>query len=319
MRYRGALLADVFKAWHVPRMAWRPVRKPLPTGRQATTLPYTNLKNEKSIMRHYRRVLAIAGSDSGGGAGIQADIKTISACGCYAMTAITAVTVQNTVGVRAVHDVPADIVAGQIEAVMEDIGADAVKIGMLKSTETVGCVCRALGTFGVGNIVVDPVMVSTSGHRLMDEDAIEAVMTVLVPMSRIITPNIPEAEMIMNGGTIDSPEDMDDAARDMAGRTGVSVLLKGGHLDDTTLVDVFYDNERKEIRHLSAPRIPTRNTHGTGCTLSSALASMLAKGMPLGDAVEAAKRYINGAITAGADYETGHGHGPVKHFYELWR
>lgn len=269
-------------------------------------------------MRHYRRVLAIAGSDSGGGAGIQADIKTISACGCYAMTAVTAVTVQNTVGVRAVHDVPAEIVEGQIEAVMEDIGADAVKTGMLKSTETVRSVCRVLGHYGMRNIVVDPVMVSTSGHRLMDEDAIEAVMTGLVPMSRIITPNIPEAEMIMNGGAIDSPATMDDAARDMAVRTGVSVLLKGGHLDATTLVDVFYDHEREEIRHLASPRVPTRNTHGTGCTLSAALASMLAQGMPLGDAVEAAKRYINGAITAGADYETGHGHGPLNHFYKLW-
>ncbi|MGM9713091.1 MAG: bifunctional hydroxymethylpyrimidine kinase/phosphomethylpyrimidine kinase [Prevotella sp.] len=270
-------------------------------------------------MKHYKRVLAIAGSDSGGGAGIQADIKTISACGCYAMTAVTAVTVQNTVGVRAVHDVPPDIVEGQITAVLEDIGADAVKIGMLKSRETVIGVCRTLEPYKLRNIVLDPVMVSTSGHRLMDEDAVKAVMHSLAPMARLMTPNIPEAEMIMGQGKIGAAGDMDDAARDMAERTGVSVLLKGGHLDSSTLVDVFYDNEEKTVCHLPSPRIATANTHGTGCTLSSALASMLAQGMTLGEAVKTAKQYINEAIMAGAEYETGHGHGPVKHFYRLWK
>ena len=270
-------------------------------------------------MKHYTSVLTIAGSDSGGGAGIQADIKTISACGCYATTAITAVTVQNSVGVRAVHDVPADIVRGQIEAVLEDIGADAVKIGMLKSKEIVREVCHALRPYALRNIVLDPVMVSTSGHRLMDEDAIATLLSELAPMSRIITPNIPEAEMIWRGGKISTPGVMECAAREMAETIGVSVLLKGGHLNDTTTVDVFYDYEHKEMKHLSSARIPTRNTHGTGCTLSSALASMLARGMEPADAVEAAKKYINEAIMAGADYEIGHGHGPVKHFYKLWK
>lgn len=270
-------------------------------------------------MKHYTSVLTIAGSDSGGGAGIQADIKTISACGCYATTAITAVTVQNSVGVRAVHDVPADIVRGQIQAVLEDIGADAVKIGMLKSKDIVREVCHALRPYALRNIVLDPVMVSTSGHRLMDEDAIATVLSELAPMSRIITPNIPEAEMIWRGGQICTPRTMECAAREMAETIGVSVLLKGGHLNDTTTVDVFYDYEHKEMKHLSSARIPTPNTHGTGCTLSSALASMLAKGMEPADAVEAAKKYINEAIMAGADYEIGHGHGPVKHFYKLWK
>ena len=270
-------------------------------------------------MKHYTSVLTIAGSDSGGGAGIQADIKTISACGCYATTAITAVTVQNSVGVRAVHDVPADIVRGQIEAVLEDIGADAVKIGMLKSKDIVREVCHVLRPYALRNIVLDPVMVSTSGHRLMDEDAIATVLSELAPMSRIITPNIPEAEMIWRGGQISTPGIMECAAREMAETIGVSVLLKGGHLNDTTTVDVFYDYEHKEMKRLSSTRIPTRNTHGTGCTLSSALASMLAKGMEPAGAVEAAKTYINEAIMAGADYEIGHGHGPVKHFYKLWK
>ena len=262
-------------------------------------------------MRHYRRVLAIAGSDSGGGAGIQADIKTISACGCYAMTAITAVTVQNTVGVRAVHDVPADIVAGQIEAVMEDIGADAVKIGMLKSTETVGCVCRALGTFGVGNIVVDPVMVSTSGHRLMDEDAIEAVMTVLVPMSRIITPNIPESEELW-GEKITSKDDMIRAARDISLRYHCAVLCKGGHsLCDAN--DLLYHDG--DYRWFMGKRIDNPNTHGTGCTLSSAIASCLARGFDLKESITHAKKYLSGALSSMLDL--GNGAGPMDHGYTL--
>ncbi|MBQ5351447.1 MAG: bifunctional hydroxymethylpyrimidine kinase/phosphomethylpyrimidine kinase, partial [Bacteroidaceae bacterium] len=181
-------------------------------------------------MKKYRRVLTIAGSDSGGGAGIQADIKTISACGCYAASAITAVTVQNTLGVKAVHAIPVDVISQQIEAVIEDIGVDAVKIGMLHSAEVADAVARVLQKYGVQNIVLDPVMVSTSGHRLIEENAIESLVSGLMPMSRVITPNIPEAEILLGGAKLDRQSDLKDAARVLAERCGTSVLLKAGHL-----------------------------------------------------------------------------------------
>ena len=259
-------------------------------------------------------VLTIAGSDSGGGAGIQADIKSISANGCFAASAITAITAQNTLGVNAVEGLSIDIIEGQIDAVLCDIGADSIKIGMLHSTEVVRCVARMLSKYHITNVVLDPVMVSTSGHKLIEDSAIKVLKSELIPMVRVITPNIPEAEILL-GEAISKQGDLPSAARRLAGMYGVSVLLKAGHLVGDELIDIFYNRETDEVIELSARRIDTRNTHGTGCTLSSALAAQLAKGLPLTEAVRAAKTYINNAIIHGTHQNIGHGHGPVAHFY----
>lgn len=274
----------------------------------------------------YPRVLTIAGSDSGGGAGIQADIKSISATGSYAASAITAVTVQNTLGVENVHAVPVDILSAQIRCVLSDIGADAVKIGMLHSPEVVLAVRDALqeavregwlstGASGRPSIVLDPVMVSTSGHRLIEDSAIEVLQRELMPMARIITPNLPEAEVLW-GRSIASEEDFPEAARALSCGGAVSVLMKAGHLDGAEVSDILYNAENDSITVLRHPRIDTPNTHGTGCTLSSAIASYLAQGLELEDAVRAGTDYIYNAITSGAAYSIGHGHGPVNHFWK---
>lgn len=265
-------------------------------------------------MKHYNRVLTIAGSDSGGGAGIQADIKTIQSLGCYAASAITAVTVQNTMGVESVFPIPADVVAAQIDAVLGDIGADAIKIGMLQSKDTVRGVAACLKHHRIRNVVLDPVMVSTSGKQLLEEDAISVMQAELFPLVRVITPNIPEAELLLGSGTITTPEDMEKAAKALSEKYGVSVLLKAGHAIGDQLVDYFQDAEHDELLPLPSTRVSTPNTHGTGCTMSSAFASYLAMGKSLQEAAQGAKAYINQAIIAGADYEIGHGHGPVKHW-----
>lgn len=278
--------------------------------------------------KHYTRVLTIAGSDSGGGAGVQADIKTISALGCYAASAITAVTVQNTMGVSDVHPIPADIVEGQIRAVLDDIGADAVKIGMLQSREITRRIAAVLGEYPIRNIVLDPVMVSTSGHRLIEPEAVEALVSCLMPLARVITPNIPEAEILLGGKRLSDQASLSEAAVELSRLTGASVLLKAGHLAPDpsgaesgadsgamVLTDYFYDAERGELIELPSQAIQTVNTHGTGCTMSSALAAHLAKGCSLQDAARGAKAYIAGAIADGAAYEIGHGHGPVNHFF----
>ena len=268
------------------------------------------------VNRPLNKVLTIAGSDSGGGAGIQADIKSISANGCFATSAITAITAQNTLGVNAVEGLSVDIVEGQIDAVLSDIGADSVKVGMLHSAEVVHCVARMLRKYDVTNIVLDPVMVSTSGHKLIEDSAIEVLRTELIPMTRVITPNIPEAEILL-GESIGAQDDLPTAARRLSDKYGVSVLLKAGHLKNDELIDVFYNRETDELVELSAYRVDTRNTHGTGCTLSSAFAAQLAKGLSLTEAARAAKAYINAAIIHGANLIIGHGHGPVHHFYKL--
>ena len=262
----------------------------------------------------YNRVLTIAGSDSGGGAGIQADIKAISALGCFATSAITAVTVQNTLGVEAVHPIPLDILRGQIDAVLSDIGTDAVKIGMLHSSEVVEVVADVLQKYNIRNVVLDPVMVSTSGHRLIEESAIDTLRRVLIPRARVITPNIPEAE-ILAGVKITANDQLAEVARQLSQGGTVSVLLKAGHLTEDRLVDIFYNAEQDTITELPSARVYTPNTHGTGCTLSSALAALLAKGYELTDAARGAKEYINEAIVSGARYEIGGGHGPVDHFW----
>lgn len=264
------------------------------------------------MTKRYYRVLTIAGSDSGGGAGIQADIKTISAMGCYAASAITAITVQNTLGVQAVHPVPLEILKGQIEAVLLDIGADAIKIGMLHSSEAVNIIADTIEKYNITNVVLDPVMVSTSGHKLIEEDAIEAIKSRLISLTRVITPNIPEAE-ILAGCLISGEQDFDKVARKLSDNGNVSVLLKAGHLDGECLVDYFYNAENGTMTKLPSKRVQTRNTHGTGCTLSSAFAAALAKGEELTTAAKSAKRYIEQAIYAGANQSIGNGFGPVNH------
>ena len=272
--------------------------------------------NSEFKIQNYPRVLTIAGSDSGGGAGIQADIKSISANGCFATSAITAITAQNTLGVNAVEGLSIDILEGQIEAVLSDIGTDSVKIGMLHSAEVVRSVARLLRKYGIKDVVLDPVMVSTSGHKLIEDSAIAVLKSDLMPLARVITPNIPEAEILL-GEPIEKQGDLPGAARRLAQQYGVSVLLKAGHLVDDELIDIFYNNETGEVIELNARRVDTPNTHGTGCTLSSAFAAQLAKELPLNEAARAAKEYINQAITHGAAYTIGNGHGPVHHFYNL--
>lgn len=269
-------------------------------------------------MKTYPRVLTIAGSDSGGGAGIQADIKAISATGSFAASAITAVTVQNTVGVKDVHPIPIPVIVGQIEAVIEDIGVDAVKIGMLHSDQVVLAVKDVLQRLQVRNIVLDPVMVATSGHRLIEEGAIKVLKEQLIPCATVITPNIPEAE-ILAGEKIGSQKDLPSFARRLSCGGKVSVLMKAGHLTDDCLVDVFYNAQTDSCIELRSQRLHTPNTHGTGCTLSSAFASYLAQGYSLDDAARAAKEYISQAIESGSEYSIGHGHGPVDHFYKIHR
>jgi hydroxymethylpyrimidine/phosphomethylpyrimidine kinase len=269
-----------------------------------------------TMKKKYHRVLTIAGSDSGGGAGIQADIKAISAMGCYAASAITAITVQNTIGVQAVHPIPLDILVGQIDAVLSDIGADAIKIGMLHSAEVVNIVAEKIEQYGIRNVVLDPVMVSTSGHRLMEEKAVEVIKERLIPLARVLTPNVPEAEILI-GRNIVGECNFEEVAKELAHRYHVSVLLKAGHLSGDVLTDYFYNIEDDTLTLLPSKRVETRNTHGTGCTLSSAFASAIAKNEQLTRAAQLAKKYIEQAIIAGADYEIGHGHGPVNHFFEF--
>jgi hydroxymethylpyrimidine/phosphomethylpyrimidine kinase len=265
----------------------------------------------------YRRVLTIAGSDPSGGAGIQADLKTMSACGCFGMSAITAVVDENTVGVYGVHPVPVEFVRGQIISVLDDIGADAVKIGMLHSSELIRTVKETLLEYKIHNIVLDPVMVATSGDKLLLDEAIETLKNELIPEARVITPNIPEVEILL-GEKITRQDDLPKLVKYLSCNKRISVLLKAGHLAGDELTDIFYNAETGEILELPSKRIKTVNTHGTGCTFSSAIASFLAHGLLLNDAVKQAKDYINMAITDGAKYEIGKGHGPVHHFYKYW-
>ena len=257
------------------------------------------------------RAITIAGSDSGGGAGIQADLKTFAALGVYGTSVLTAITAQNTVSVDWVHEVPVEMVAAQIEAVITDIGADAVKTGMLASTEIIETVARELAHFRVDRLVVDPVMVAKSGDRLLREDAIDVMRRSLLPLAAVVTPNIPEAEALADM-EISSPEDARQAAVKIANMGAKAVVVKGGHLKGDP-VDLLYDG--RDFRELTAPRIDTKNTHGTGCTFASAIAAGLAKGMELPDAVVAAKEYVTEALRR--SFSVGQGHGPLNHFYRL--
>ncbi|MDM8552367.1 bifunctional hydroxymethylpyrimidine kinase/phosphomethylpyrimidine kinase [Desulfobacterales bacterium HSG2] len=265
----------------------------------------------------YHRVLTIAGSDSGGGAGIQADLKTFSALGCYGMSVITALTAQNTKGVTGVHAIPASFATEQMEAVFTDIGVDAVKIGMLYSAELIETVARQLIKHGIHRIVLDPVMAAQSGDKLLQDEAVEVLAKRLMPLADVVTPNLPEAEILL-GRKLQDAKDMQDAAKTLAGHGSQSILIKGGHLKNSTSADLLYLARENRFVVLKGDRIETRNNHGTGCTLSSAIASYLAKGCGIEHAVRKAKTYISEAIRAGARYKIGHGHGPVHHFFEFW-
>ncbi|MEE8274122.1 MAG: bifunctional hydroxymethylpyrimidine kinase/phosphomethylpyrimidine kinase [Alphaproteobacteria bacterium] len=260
--------------------------------------------------------LTIAGSDSGGGAGIQADLKAFSALGVYGVSVITALTAQNTSEVRAIHEVPPEFVGAQIDAVMDDIRIGAVKTGMLSSVAIIDTVAAALHRHAPPAVVVDPVMVAKSGDRLLRADAVAALRERLVPLATVITPNLPEAAVLLDREIARNAEEMADSCRALKRLGSGSVLLKGGHLGGAESVDVFYDGS--EWLRLSAPRVDTHNTHGTGCTLSAAIAAHLARGDPLADAVRQAKDYVTGAIAAADRLDIGGGRGPVHHFHALW-
>lgn len=263
--------------------------------------------------RRYARVLSIAGSDSGGGAGIQADLKTFSALGCYGMTAITAITAQNTCGVTGIHGIPPEMLRAQIDAVVQDIGVDAVKIGMLHSPEVVRVVADAIRTYQLPHVVLDPVMVATSGDRLIAEETVGVLVRELFPLAEVVTPNLDEAGWLL-GRPVDAADQLEAAAQDLRAQGAPAALLKGGHLPGDWVEDVLALPDGS-VHRLASARIATRNGHGTGCTLSSAIAAHLALGLGLQQAVEAARGYILGAIAAGADVTTGRGHGPLNHGY----
>ncbi len=233
------------------------------------------------------------------------------------MSVITALTAQNTVRVSAIHPVPVAFVRQQLEAVLSDIGCDAVKIGMLFSPELIRMVAEQLVSYGINNIVLDPVMVAQSGDRLIKEDAVAALKELLIPIAELITPNLPEASVLL-GREIGDYQQLEDAAVELAGLGSPNVLIKGGHLQGAVSDDLLYLGKSGETRSFPVKRIETENNHGTGCTLSSAIASGLAKGLTVADSVGAAKEYITGAIASGAGYQIGKGHGPVDHFYRFF-
>lgn len=267
-------------------------------------------------MKSHFRALTIAGSDSGGGAGIQADLKTFSALGCFGMSAVTALTAQNTQVVTGIFPVPPEFIAQQIDAVVDDIGVDTVKIGMLHSPEVIKAVAQKLMGKKCPNIVLDPVMISKSGDKLLQDDAVTALKEHLIPLATIITPNLPEASVLLDR-SVETFEDMPQAVKDLAKLGCNNILLKGGHLTDNNSCDILYQTNNDYMLELPGERINTPNSHGTGCTLSSAIAANLAKGINLETAVKNAKAYIIGALKAGAEYKIGKGHGPVHHFFDL--
>ncbi len=257
--------------------------------------------------------LSIAGSDCSGGAGIQADIKTFSALGCFGMSAIVAVVAENTSRVISVQDIRPDIIRDQIDAVFEDIRVDAVKVGMLSGAETMHAVAEKLRQYAPPLTVVDPVMIAKGGCALMRQDALDTLIREIIPLAYLLTPNIPEAE-VLTGMAISSMDAMRAAANEIHRMGAKNVLVKGGHLDGDA-ADVLFDGV--DFHTFTTPRIDTRNTHGTGCTLSSAIAAHLANGLALTEAVAAAKRYVTEAIRRALPI--GRGHGPTNHFYEFYR
>lgn len=290
---------------------------PHPLHTRYTTLNHSITQSLNFLMKTYKRVLTIAGSDSGGGAGIQADLKTFAALGCYGMSVITALTAQNTQAVTGIMPVPPAFIAEQIRAVLSDIGTDAVKIGMLHSAEVIVAVAKTLTELGVTNIVLDPVMVAKSGDKLLQDEAVDALKIWLLPIASVITPNLPEASVLL-GRSVETEADMQPAAVDLAQLSPGAILVKGGHLTTAESTDLLYLSASEQYRYATT-RIVTPNSHGTGCTLSSAIAAGLARGLSVTDAVSAAKDYLSQALQAGAVYKLGHGHGPVHHFYNVWQ
>ena len=264
-------------------------------------------------MKSVRKALTIAGSDSGAGAGIQADLKTFAALGAYGASAITAITAQNTVGVTRVFALSPKLVAAQIDAVVNDIGAHALKTGMLANAPIIEVVAMKVRQHKLKNLVVDPVMVAASGDLLIKKDAIGELRSRLIPLAAVVTPNIPEAEQL-TAMRLRNSEDIKEAARRIVAMGAKVVVIKGGHRKGPAL-DLFFDG--KKFRALSAARIRTKNTHGTGCTFSAAIAAYLAKGESVERAVALAKKYITGAIRKG--FAVGAGHSPVHHFYRFWK
>lgn len=261
----------------------------------------------------YPAALTIAGSDSGGGAGIQADLKTFSSLGVFGTSAITAITAQNTQGVRGIQAVSPDIIKGQIHAVFEDFIIDAVKIGMLHNQEAACIVAQSIDKFKPSHIVLDPVMISTSGNKLIENDTIAIIIQELFHRVSLITPNIDEATFL-SGISIQNETDMIKAAEKLLTLGCHAVLMKGGHLAGEQMTDILFTSNLSPVR-LTVPTIQTHNTHGTGCTLSSAIAAYMALGKELTEAVQLAKEYITKALLSGADVQTGHSHGPVNHFF----
>jgi hydroxymethylpyrimidine/phosphomethylpyrimidine kinase len=264
--------------------------------------------------RKVPRALTIAGSDSGGGAGVQADLKTFAALGVYGASAITAVTAQNTQGVSAVQDITPDVIAAQIDAVVTDIGADAVKTGMLSNAGTITVVAGKAREHRFEQLVVDPVMVAASGARLLRDDAVRSLVEELIPVATVVTPNVPEAE-VLAGIEINGEAELRVAARVICEMGAGYVVVKGGHLKETDKsVDLLFDGH--DYEEFVADRIDTRHNHGTGCTFASAIAAGLARGMQVREAVGLAKRFVREAMSDA--YPVGQGHGPVNHFYRWW-
>ena len=261
--------------------------------------------------------MTIAGSDPSGGAGIQADIKAISACGVYAEAVITSLTSQNTLGVQGVYNVPAEIVKTQAESVLDDLSCDALKTGMLPNSEIIETVAELIRKYTIPHVVVDPVAISTSGAKLISDEAINSLRTSLIPLSEIITPNLHEAEML-SGVKINSYSDYQQAAEIILSLGANSVLIKGGHLKDDLLIDTLFCSDGR-IFNYENMRINTPNTHGTGCTLSAAISAFLARDFELHKAVGLAVDYLHNAIKHGATRTCGGGHGPVNHFWNVWK
>ena len=261
--------------------------------------------------------VTIAGSDSSGGAGIQADLKTFAALGVYGASVITALTAQNTQGVRAIHDVPADFIRAQIDAVFSDLDIGAAKIGMLSQAATIDAVAQGLAAHHAKNIVLDPVMVTTSGDRLLVPEAVEALRKLLIPRALVVTPNLAEAAALTGASVARNEREMEVQARELLALGARNVLIKGGHGGGDQSLDLLIG--QGEVVRLSARRIATSNLHGTGCTLSSAVAAGLANGVDLRAAAQDAKEYVTAAIAAAAKLKIGRGHGPLHHFHATWR
>jgi hydroxymethylpyrimidine/phosphomethylpyrimidine kinase len=261
--------------------------------------------------------VTIAGSDSGGGAGIQADLKTFAALGVYGASVIAALTAQNTQRVSAIHDVPAEFVTAQIDAVFSDLAVGAVKIGMLSRAPVIAAVAAGLDRWKAANVVLDPVMIATSGDRLLAPDAIDALKRELIPRARVVTPNLPEAAALLDAEIATDEDQMQAQAEGILALGAQAVLIKGGHGESAYSVDFLFDGP--SVTRYAVKRIATRNTHGTGCTLSSAIAAGLARGQDLAAAARAAKAYVTDAIAAADRLAIGHGHGPLHHFHATWR